>query len=54
MRRLGNALLGASQTIAIPAVLSDYKWVGLSVLIAGWLGKLITEFFAEDDQPSTQ
>jgi len=54
MRRLGNALLGASQGVAIPAVYSDHKYIALAVLITGWAGKLITEFFADDDNNHDQ
>ena len=49
-KRLGSALVEASQGIAIPAVLADYKWLAAGVLIAGWLGKILTAFFAEDPQ----
>lgn len=49
MRRLGNALIHASQGISIPAILSDEKWIAIVVLLAGWIGKFLSELTAEDN-----
>lgn len=49
MRRLGNALIHASQGVSIPAILSDEKWIAIVVLLAGWLGKFLSEMTAEDN-----
>ncbi len=48
MRKLGDALLGVS-LIGIPAELSGYTWVSLSLFAFGIIGKFLTNFFTEDN-----
>lgn len=47
MRKLGDALLAVSMS-GVPAVLMDYKWVGVVLFITGIAGKFITNLFKED------
>jgi len=48
-RKLGDALLGVSTTITTYAIAADYeKWVALTALLLGVLGKFLTNFFSED------
>lgn len=48
-RKLGDALLGVSTTITGYAIAEEYKWLALTSLILGVIGKFLTNFFAEDD-----
>jgi len=48
-RKLGDALLGISTTITTYAIAADYeKWVSLTALLLGVIGKFLTNFFSED------
>lgn len=47
-RKLGDALLGVSTTITGFAIYEEAKWVAIAALIAGVVGKFLTNFFAED------
>ena len=47
-RKLGDALLGVSTTITGFAIYQDVKWVALTALIIGVIGKFLTNFFSED------
>ena len=47
-RKIGDALLGVS-LIAIPAELSGYPWISISVFFIGVIGKFLTNFFSEDE-----
>ena len=49
-RKLGDALLGVSTTITGFAIMEEYKWLALSALALGVIGKFLTNFFKEDDQ----
>lgn len=49
MRKLGDALLGASTTITGFAIANDNKYIAYTALICGVLGKVITNLFT--DQP---
>lgn len=51
MRKLGDALLGIS-LIAIPAELSGYTWLSISVFLVGVIGKFLTNFFS--DEPDSE
>jgi hypothetical protein len=47
-RKIGDALLGVS-LIAIPAELSGYPWISISVFFIGVIGKFLTNFFSDDE-----
>lgn len=47
-RKLGDALLVVSTTITGYAMYEDVKWVALTALITGVVGKFLTNFFTED------
>lgn len=50
MRKLGDALLAVSTTIATYAIADDWsKWVQISALMLGVVGKFLTNFFTEDE-----
>jgi len=49
-RKLGDALLGVSTTITGFAIMEEYKWLAISALSLGVIGKFLTNFFKEDDQ----
>jgi len=49
-RKLGDALLGVSTTITGFAIMEEYKWLAISALALGVIGKFLTNFFKEDDQ----
>jgi hypothetical protein len=47
-RKLGDALLGVSTTITGFAIFEEAKWVAIAALLAGVIGKFLTNFFSED------
>jgi hypothetical protein len=47
-RKLGDALLGVSTTITGFAIYENEKWVALTALVLGVIGKFLTNFFGED------
>ena len=47
-RKIGDALLAVSTTITGFAIYEQTKWVALSALILGVLGKFLTNFFTEE------
>ena len=47
-RKLGDALLAASTTITGFAIYEDAKWVAITALTLGVVGKFLTNFFGED------
>ncbi len=50
MRKLGDALLAVSTTIATYAIADDWsKWAQISALMLGVVGKFLTNFFTEDE-----
>ena len=50
MRKLGDALLAVSTTITTYAIADDWsKWVQISALMLGVVGKFLTNFFTEDE-----
>ncbi len=50
MRRLGDSLLAVSTTIATYAIADDWaKWVQISALMLGVIGKFLSNFFIEDE-----
>ena len=50
MRKLGDALLGASTTITGFSIATDHKYIAYTALICGVLGKVITNLFTETEQ----
>ena len=50
MRKLGDALLAVSTTITTYAIAEDWsKWIQISALMMGVVGKFLTNFFTEDE-----
>jgi hypothetical protein len=49
MRKLGTALTMINSTIAIPVVLMGDKRIGVGLLAAGIIGKVITSFTTCDN-----
>jgi hypothetical protein len=47
-RKLGDALLGVSTTITGFAIYEEAKWVAITALALGVVGKFLTNFFGED------
>lgn len=47
-RKLGDALLAVSTTITGYAMYENVKWVALTALITGVIGKFLTNFFTND------
>lgn len=47
-RKLGDALLSVSTTITGFAIYNDIKWVALSALLFGVIGKFLSNFFSEE------
>lgn len=46
-RKLGDALLAFSTTVASTAIVAEYKWVALAACLIGASGKFLTNFFSE-------
>ena len=44
-RKLGDALLGVSTLITTFALYENVKWVAVTALITGVIGKFLTNFF---------
>ncbi len=47
-RKLGDALLAMSTTITGFAIYEEAKWVAITALVLGTVGKFLTNFFSED------
>ena len=47
-RVLGDSLASASVFISSYAILNDMKSIAVAVLVSGWAGKFLTNFFAEE------
>ena len=48
-RKLGDALLAVSTAITGFALYENVKWVALTALITGVIGKFLTNFFTEEE-----
>ena len=46
-RKLGDALLGVSTTITGFAIYEDVKWIAITAVIIGVVGKFLSNFFSE-------
>lgn len=49
-RVLGDSLASASVFVSSYAILNDMKMVAVAVLVSGWGGKFLTNFFADETQ----
>jgi len=49
-RILGDSLASASVFISTYSIINDHQGFGLIVLISGWVGKFITNFFTDELQ----
>ena len=47
-RKLGDALLGVSTMITSFAIYEEAKWVAISALLIGVVGKFLSNFFTEE------
>jgi hypothetical protein len=47
-RILGDSLASASVFLSTYAILQEHQRMGIAVLITGWLGKFITNFFTDE------
>ena len=47
MRKLGDALLGASTFITGFGIIGEHKWLALVALLIGVAGKFLSNFFSE-------
>ena len=47
-RVLGDSLASASVFVSTYGVLNDMKQMAIVVLVSGWVGKFLTNFFSED------
>lgn len=50
MRKLGDALLALSIFISASTIMMDHKWIALTSVVIGGVGKFITNLFEEDEQ----
>jgi hypothetical protein len=48
MRKLGDGLLAMSTMVSSSAIMTDHKWVALSSLLIGAIGKFMTNLFSEE------
>jgi hypothetical protein len=51
LRKLGDALLGSSQFLTGYAVVMDEKWLAFTCIAIGTIGKFMTNFFVEEEEP---
>lgn len=47
-RKLGDALLGVSTTITTFAIMEEMKWIAITALVLGVIGKFLSNFFTEE------
>jgi hypothetical protein len=47
LRILGDAMASASVFISSYAILNEHQNFGVFILVSGWVGKFITNFFTE-------
>jgi hypothetical protein len=51
MRKIGDALLGASQFLTGYSIVMDEKWLAFTCIAIGTIGKFMTNFFVEEVEP---
>jgi hypothetical protein len=47
-RVLGDSLASASVFVSTFAIVNEHQTLGIIVLISGWVGKFLTNFFTEE------
>lgn len=47
-RKIGDSLLAIS-TMGVPAILMDYKYIGITMFLFGVIGKFLSNFFTENN-----
>lgn len=50
MRKIGDALLGASQFMTGYSIVMDEKWLAFICIAIGTIGKFMTNFFVEEEE----
>ena len=50
MRKIGDALLGASQFMTGYSIVMDEKWLAFTCIAIGTIGKFMTNFFVEEEE----
>ena len=53
LRKLGDALLGSSQFLTGYAIIMDEKYLAITCIIIGTIGKFLTNFFTEKDETTS-
>lgn len=48
-RKVGDALLGVSMMGVGFAIVEESKWIAITLLVTGVVGKFLTNFFKEDE-----
>lgn len=48
-RVLGDSLASASVFVSSYAILNDHQCFGVVVLVSGWVGKFLTNFFTDEE-----
>lgn len=51
LRKIGDALLGASQFLTGYSIVMDEKWLAFTCIAIGTIGKFMTNFFVEEVEP---
>jgi len=51
-RKIGDTLLAVSTTITTYAICNDLKWIAVTALAMGVVGKFLSNFFTEDTPQS--
>jgi len=51
MRRIGDGLIVVSTTISTYAIAEELKYVALSSVLLGAIGKFVTNLFSAEDKP---
>lgn len=47
-RVFGDALASASVFVSTYAIVNEHETLGIIVLVSGWVGKFLTNFFTEE------
>jgi hypothetical protein len=50
LRILGDSLASASVFVSTYAIINEHETLGIIVLISGWAGKFLTNFFSEENK----
>ena len=50
MRKIGDALLGASQFFTGYSIVMEEKWLAFTCIAIGTIGKFMTNFFVEEPE----